>query len=212
MSGFIQLKTAVPGTAAITLDFSGWILQPEDVATWHEAQAMLAQAREEALHIRNEAVVFFEAEKARGYAEGQEQVQLEQMDRMIEMAGKTVDYFAGMEQRIVKLVMHSVRRVIDDFSDEERVMAVVRSGLAVLRNQKQLTLRLSPESAEQVRVRAQELLERFPGVGILDIVDDSRLKSDSAILESEIGVVEASIDKQLETLETSFQKILGSRV
>ena len=80
-------------------------------------------------------------------------------------------------------------------------MAVVRSGLAVMRNQKQLTLRLSPESAEQVRARAQELLERFPGVGMLDIVADARLKGEGAILESEIGVVEASIDKQLEALE-----------
>ena len=47
---------------------------------------------------------------------------------------------------------------------------------------------------------------------MLDIVADARLKGEGAILESEIGVVEASIDKQLEALEKSFQKILGSRV
>ena len=212
MSGFIQFKTPGAATAAATPDPSAWVLQAGDVAAWHDAQAMLAQAREEAQRIRTEAAAFFESEKARGYAEGLEQAQLEQMDRMIDVAGKTVDYFAGMEQRVVKLVMQSVRRVIDDFSDEERAMAVVRSGLAVMRNQKQLTLRLSPESAEQVRARAQELLERFPGVGMLDIVADARLKGEGAILESEIGVVEASIDKQLEALEKSFQKILGSRV
>lgn len=212
MSGFIQFKTAGQGSAAVVPDPSSWVLQAEDVAAWHDAQAMLAQAREEAARIRAEAAAFFESEKARGYAQGLEEVQLEQIDRMIDVAGKTVDYFAGMEQRVVKLVMQSVRRVIDDFSDEERVMAVVRSGLAVMRNQKQLTLRLSPERADQVRARAQELLERFPGVGMLDIVADARLKGEGAILESEIGVVEASIDKQLETLEKSFQKILGSRV
>lgn len=212
MSGFIQFKAAGQGSAAVAPDPSSWVLQAEDVAAWHDAQAMLAQAREEAARIRAEAAAFFESEKARGYAQGLEEVQLEQIDRMIDVAGKTVDYFAGMEQRVVKLVMQSVRRVIDDFSDEERVMAVVRSGLAVMRNQKQLTLRLSPERADQVRARAQELLEHFPGVGMLDIVADARLKGEGAILESEIGVVEASIDKQLETLEKSFQKILGSRV
>jgi len=173
---------------------------------------VLAQAHEQSQLIRTQAEQFYESEKARGYAEGLEQVELEQIDRMIDVAGKTVDYFAGMEQRVVKLVMQSVRRVIDDFSDEERVMAVVRSGLAVMRNQKQLTLRLSSEHVDSVRARANELLERFPGVGMLDIVADPRLKGDAAILESDIGVVQASIDKQLEALENSFQKILGSRM
>ena len=53
---------------------------------------------------------------------------------------------------------------------------------------------------------------RFPGVGIMDIVQDSRLKGDAAILESEMGVVEASVELQLQALEQGFAKLLGSRV
>jgi type III secretion protein L len=212
MNGFIQFKTGAQDVSVTRPDPSAWVLQAQDVAVWHQAQAVLAQAHEQSQLIRTQAEQFYESEKARGYAEGLEQVELEQIDRMIDVAGKTVDYFAGMEQRVVKLVMQSVRRVIDDFSDEERVMAVVRSGLAVMRNQKQLTLRLSSEHVDSVRARANELLERFPGVGMLDIVADPRLKGDAAILESDIGVVQASIDKQLEALENSFQKILGSRM
>jgi type III secretion protein L len=211
MNGFIQFKTQ-EGVSAARPDPAQWVLDAGDVAVWHQAQMMLSQAQEQAARIRTEAAHFYESEKQRGYAEGQELVQFEQIDRMIDVAGKTVDYFAGMEQRVVKLVMQSVRKVIDDFSDEERVMAVVRSGLAVMRNQKQLTLRVSVDHIEHVRARAHELLERFPGVGMLDIVADPRIKDDGAILESEIGVVQASMEKQLEALEKSFQKILGSRV
>jgi type III secretion protein L len=47
---------------------------------------------------------------------------------------------------------------------------------------------------------------------MLDFVADSRLKNDSAILESEIGVVEASIEQQLAAIEQGFQKVLGARV
>ena len=212
MNGFVQFKTQAPDGAMMRPDPAAWVLQAQDVATWHEAQAVLAQAHEAAERIRAEAERVYEAEKTRGYAEGLEKIQLEQMDRMIDAASKTVDYFAGMEQRVVKLVMQSVRKVVDDFTDEDRVLAVVRSGLAVMRNQKQLTLRLSPAHVDPVRARAHELLERFPGVGMLDIVADPRLKDDAAILESDIGVVQASMAKQLEALEKSFQKILGSRV
>ena len=108
--------------------------------------------------------------------------------------------------------MNAVRRIMADFDDTTRVLAVVQSGLSVMRNQKQLTLRLSPEHAATVRDRAQHLLERFPGVGMMDIVPDSRLKGDAAILESEMGVVEASVELQLKAIEQGFTKLLGSRI
>jgi 2-succinyl-5-enolpyruvyl-6-hydroxy-3-cyclohexene-1-carboxylate synthase len=127
-------------------------------------------------------------------------------------ASRTVDYFAATEQKIVALVMSAIRKIMADFDDTTRVLAVVQSGLSVMRNQKQLTLRLSPEHADTVRERAVQLLERFPGVGMMDIVADSRLKGDAAILESEMGVVEASVELQLKAIEQGFAKLLGSRI
>ena len=56
------------------------------------------------------------------------------------------------------------------------------------------------------------IVDDYPGVGYLDIVPDSRLKPDSCILESEIGLVEASIEGQLAALRNAFQKVLGSRI
>jgi type III secretion protein L len=153
-----------------------------------------------------------EAERARGYQQGLDEARLELTERMIETASRTVELFASIEQRMVSLVMDAVRRLMADFSDTERVMAVVRSALSVLRTQRQLTLRIAPDHVEHVRARASELLEQFPGVGILDIVADPRLKHDATILESEIGLVEASIESQLQAIEQGFQKVLGSRV
>jgi type III secretion protein L len=212
MSGFVQFKSVASQNGATHPDPASWVIQAPDVLAWRDAQAMLDQARKDAERIRAEALAAYESEKSRGFAQGLEQAQLEQMDRMMDVALKTVDYFAGMEQKVVQLVMQSVRKVVDDFSDEARVMAVVRSSLAVMRNQKQLTMRISPDHVDQVKARAHELLERFPGVGLLDIVADSRLKGDTTIVESDIGVVQASIEQQLDAIEQSFKKILGSRV
>ena len=44
------------------------------------------------------------------------------------------------------------------------------------------------------------------------MVADARLKGDACILESEIGLVEASIDGQIAALEGAFRKVLGSRI
>ena len=188
------------------------VFSPEQVQAWQDAQQLLAQARQEAERIRAEAVQAYEDEKQRGYDEGVAMARMDEAERLIENATRTVDYFAGIEQKIVALVMNAVRRIMADFDDTTRVLAVVQSGLSVMRNQKQLTLRLSPEHAATVRDRAQHLLERFPGVGMMDIVPDSRLKGDAAILESEMGVVEASVDLQLKAIEQGFTKLLGSRI
>jgi type III secretion protein L len=189
-----------------------WVMSPDEVRQWQTAEQVLQEARAEAKRIRAEAEQAFEVEKQRGYEEGLTMARMDEAERLIENATRMVDYFAGIEQKIVGLVMKAVRRIMADFDDTTRVLAVVQSGLSVMRNQKQLTLRLSPEHAETVRERAQQLLERFPGVGLMDIVPDNRLKGDAAILESEMGVVEASIDLQLKAIEQGFVKLLGSRV
>jgi len=194
------------------IDASDPVVPAAEAATWLEASALLEHARQEAAQLLGSARQQLEAERARGYQQGLEEARLELTERMIETASRTVELFASIEQRMVGLVMDAVRRLMADFSDTERVMAVVRSALSVLRNQRQLTLRIAPEHVEQVRARASELLEQFPGVGILDIVADPRLKHDPTILESEIGLVEASIESQLHAIEQGFQKVLGSRV
>lgn len=209
--GFLLFRD-LPGKQFAQVDPSRLVMPSEEVAVWMDAQALLSRAREDADRIRQEALDALEAHKRKGYEEGLAAAQMEQAERMIDNASRMVDFFASVEQRMVGLVMESMRRIIDDFDDTQRVMAVVRSGLAVLRNQKQLTLRLAPQHVEAVKERAAELLSAFPGIGMLDIVGDSRLKGDAAILESDIGVVEASTEMQLQALEQGFRKMLGSRV
>lgn len=113
---------------------------------------------------------------------------------------------------MVELVMQAVRKVVDGFDSRETVVTVVRNALAVVRNQKHMTLRLHPDEVDVVRARVNELLAAYPGVGYLDIIGDARLARGACILESEIGMVEASLDGQIEALRRSFQRTLGSRV
>jgi type III secretion protein L len=207
---FVRIRST-SGQGQSHIDPASKVLSAEEVMTWVGAQDVIRAAQEEADRIREQAKKEYQQELERGYRDGLEQAQMEQVERMIENASRMVDFFSTVEQRMVSLVMQAVRRIVADFDDHERVMTVVQSGLAVMRNQKQLTLRLAPEHLETVRARAAELLEKFPGVGMIDFVSDSRLKGDAAIFESEIGVVEASLEAQLAALEKGFVKMLGSR-
>jgi type III secretion protein L len=161
---------------------------------------------------RRLAQAAFEEERQRGYADGMAEAQMEQAEKMIETVSRTVDYFSKVETDMVALVMSAVRKIIDGYDDADRVLIVVKNALSVVRNQKQMTLRLHPQQVDTVRARVNDLLAAYPGVGYLDIVPDGRLGMEACILESEIGLVEASIDGQIAALQGAFQKVLGSRI
>lgn len=176
-----------------------------------DAHAVLAQACARADTIVAGAHAAFVAERERGYAQGREEALMDQAEKMIETVTRTVDYFSGVEAEMIKLVMSAMRKLIDGFDDTERVLLVVRNALAVVRSQRQMTLRLNPDEVEAVRENINTLLAAYPGVGYLDLVADGRLEHGACILESEIGTVEASIEGQLKALQAGFERTLGSR-
>ena len=188
------------------------VVKRADIGALAEAEALLADARAQADAILAGAEAAFEAERRRGWEEGLAEVRMEEAEKMIETVGRTVDYFSKVETDMVDLVMNAVRRIMDDFDDTDKVLMAVRNALSVVRNQKQMTLRLHPQQVELVRTRVNELLAAYPGVGYLDLVPDGRLAMQECILESEIGMVESSVEGQIQALRNAFQKVLGSRV
>ena len=205
-------KSMPAGTLQAHIASGSRVVRAADIAAWAEAEGLIAAARAQADAIVAGAQAAFEEERQRGYADGMAEAQMEQAEKMIDTVGRTIDYFARVEGDMVALVMAAVRKIIDGFDDAERVLIVVKNALSVVRNQKQMTLRLHPQQVDVVRSRVNDLLAAYPGVGYLDIVGDGRLSMESCILESEIGLVEASIEGQIKALEGAFQKVLGSRI
>lgn len=198
----LQARIA-PGTRALTA---------AEIVAWTQAEGLIAAAQAQAEAIVAGAQAAYDQECRRGYADGLAEAQMAQAEKMMDTIGRTVDYFGQVEADMVALVMGAVRKIIDDYDDADRVLIVVKNALSVVRNQKQMTLRLHPQQVEVVRARINDLLAAYPGVGYLDIVPDGRLGPQACILESEIGLVEASIEGQIAALEKAFQKVLGSRV
>jgi type III secretion protein L len=188
------------------------MLPAAEIAAWTQAEGLIAAAQSQAQAILDGAQAAYEQECQRGHAEGLADAQMAQAEKMMETIGRTVDYFGQVEADMVALVMGAVRKILEDYDDADRVLIVVKNALSVVRNQKQMTLRLHPQQVEVVRARINDLLSAYPGVGYLDIVGDGRLGLHACILESEIGLVEASIEGQIAALEKAFQKVLGSRV
>jgi type III secretion protein L len=187
------------------------VLKAADYAVLAQAEDIVRLAELEAESIRAAAKEAYEAEKQRGYSDGLEAGKLETAAQMMDTVAAGVDYLAGLETRIVDLVMHALRKIIDGFDDKERVLGLVRKALGYARSQKRVVLRVCPEEAEIVQEHLRDLLRDFPGIGILDVAPDPRLDKGACVLESELGLIDAGLDVQLANIRKAFQRQLQAR-
>jgi type III secretion protein L len=77
---------------------------------------------------------------------------------------------------------------------------------AVVRNQRQITLRVAPDMVEPVRSRMNEILADFPHLDDVDVQEDLRLKGTACAVETAAGIADASIETQLAAVEESIRR------
>ena len=190
-----------------TLRSSGRLVKAEEVAAARTAAETVAAAEAEAARIREEAKAAFEAEKTRGYEEGLAQGRMEIAEKKLEMLDSSVAYMESVEGRMADIVMKALHKCVAEIGDRELVVQVVRKVMsAVIRTQKQVTLKVAPGMGPVVKERLSSSLAAYPTVEHIDVVEDERLKGPACMIETEAGVADGSVDSQLAAIERSIKK------
>jgi type III secretion protein L len=141
-----------------------------------------------------------------GLIAGRDEYALKIMDTVM----ASVEYLEGLESDLVKIVNEAVRKIIGDLGSDEAVVRVVKKALTSMRDDRRVLVRVSPRDEPAVR---EALLgssgQRSP---FLDVRADGRLEQGQCVLESELGVVEASLETQLKNLSEALQSRIKSGV
>jgi type III secretion protein L len=182
----------------------GKVLRGSQYAVLTDAQGVLEHARATAARIIADAEAAYRTEQERGYAEGVAAAKVEQATAMVRLSERTAAYLKDLEQEIADLVIASLRRIVADFDDRQRVLTVVRSGLVLVRRQKHVLLHIHPDDAVFVRENMGALLSSFPGVSEIDVVPNEGYLRGACRLETPIGTVETSLDDQLTILQQAL--------
>jgi len=150
------------------------------------------------------ALEAYEEKKREGYADGLEEGKLEHAEKMMETIISSVEFIEGIESTLVNVVNQSIRKIIGEMEDKERIVAIVRNALNVVRGQQKVTVRVAPADEAAV-LEAMAGMTAGGGNSFMTVIADARLERDSCILESELGVVDASLSTQLKALENAFK-------
>lgn len=183
------------------------LLKAHEVAAVQTARETIAAAEAEAARIRTAAKAAFEEEKARGYAKGLEDGKRDIVAKQLELREQSVRFMAAVEQKMADVVMKALRRCVAEIGDRELVIQVVHKVMdAVVRNQQQITLKVSPDMVPVVKGRLAEILAAYPTLTYIDVQEDPRLKGTACIIETEAGVADASVETQLAAIEDSIRR------
>ncbi|MEM9764664.1 MAG: HrpE/YscL family type III secretion apparatus protein [Pseudomonadota bacterium] len=203
MAAFLHLK---PG--AVHVDPADPLLRAHDYSAMAEAAEILADARSKRDAMLSEAKVAYEREKQQGREDGLAEAQAEIAEQILTIVTRSVDYLATAEGEVARTVLLCVRKILGDFPEEDLVIREARSALASVRAEPRVTLRVRSALEASLRGRVGEILADSTDVGFIEVRGDDQMAHGGCRLETEAGVVDASLETQLAALE----KVILSRV
>ena len=180
------------------------VLRSADYQAYLTANQLVELARERAQAIEQGARDVYEQQKALGWQAGVDEARTSQATLIQETLQQCNQYYRAVEQKMSDVVLHAVRKILKQYDNTELALSVTREALSLVSNQKQVILHVQPEQVSAVRERVSHILKDFPEVGYVDVVADARLDAGGCILETEIGIIDASVDGQLAALATAL--------
>jgi type III secretion protein L len=190
----------------VTLAPESRVVRAEDYQAWVEGADFLQAAKAHAAEIEAEAKLAYESEKRRGYEDGLAEAAVKAAEQQFDMVTATLSWYERVEAQMAELVIQCTEKLLGDLDDVQLVSRVVHNAMRVMRNQKQVTLRVMPDLVEPVRKQIAQIMEGYPGVSFVEVAADARLRRGGCILESELGIVDASVDIQLDALRHALKR------
>ena len=191
----------------LEIDSAKRLVKADEVATFAKAAEIIAAAEAESSRIAEEAKRAYESERKRGFEDGLAEAKEKILEQKLDLIAESVDYMQSVENEMGGIVMKALRKCVSDIGDETMTVQVVKKAMeAIVRAQRQVTIRVPSDKVQLVKDRMGEILKDFPAVNFTEVIEDPRLTGAACVVETAAGMVESSIDSQLKAIEKSIKK------
>lgn len=186
------------------------IIQREIVGATQQARSLIVEAEERAQQILEEAQAQAEATCERGYQDGYQdglgQYTEQTTKALLELQRKE----AQLEPEFIKLVRVCVERILGQELklDPDAIIAIVRNALQDARQQREIIVRAHPDDVESLKNKQGRLLEMLARANSIEIRADNAIRRGGCIVVTELGTIDASLDRQLTALENALEEEL----
>jgi len=188
-----------------------------------EAERILAEARHQADQIavsaQREAESIRSSAKEEGYAAARKNAEddladtsaeiLETMNRAITERRNII---SDAEGEILRLALKAAEQIVKSEVSLHRdvCLNIIAEAISRVSDREQIILRVSREDLENVKRLKDRIAGMVDGVKQLSILEDSTVEAGGAIIETNLGFVDARISTKIKALELAVRKVQGS--
>ncbi len=188
------------------------IIEREVVGATAEARRILGDSQGEANRILEEARAQAEELRQRGYDEGYQEG-LGQYTEATAKALRDIDALKlTLEPEYIGLVRACVEKILGQELKlhPDAIVGMVRNALRDATQQREIVVRVNPEDAEALKKNQRRLLEVLARANAIEIREDPSVARGGCIVVTELGMIDASLDRQLLALEKVLEDELAS--
>lgn len=188
----------------------GKIIRAENYHGFVKGGEYLEVASLKAKNILEQAEKLYIKRVQAGYEEGRKRGEVEVTQKVIELTAERQRLFEEFEQEIVALVLSSTTKIIGELDDSERLGRLVLQALQRMRDEKQIKIKVAPDKVRLTKRYLEKVdLDQLSG-RLLQIEGDKTLSGEQCVLESEYGVLDASLEVQLARLRHGINSALNN--
>lgn len=182
-----------------------------------KAEEMMAQAKARAEGIENEA-------RERGYADGLEKGRKEavnEVNSIMESLKSGIDslmrtrkeFFEEAEKEMVDLVAlvssEIVLKKVEE--DGEVIKNVIRKAVSEIHSQQKITVRVNSADFANVKNMADSLVSDIDAVEGVEFIEDPKVTQGGCIVETNIGVLDATVENRLKVIHRNLRQLLDKK-
>lgn len=191
---------ALVNEAALKVAPGTRVLKAGDYSRMVLAERVLEEARRQAAGILKAAEKRAAEVREAGYADGMRLAKETSSRYMLGIVHKSREYLSENEDKVIALVIAVLRKIIGQMDGQEVVVRMVRTAMAVVSRQSQVTVMVAPDKVEAVKARLRDILQPYPRVTEVVVAGDPKLTGEHCVLETRVGRVEASLESQLQSI------------
>jgi flagellar biosynthesis/type III secretory pathway protein FliH len=118
--------------------------------------------------------------------------------------------YQKIEQEVVELALAIARKVIcrEIEVDKEVVVCVAREALTKVEDPVNVKIKMNPSDLQIINKTQYQLSELIGNIDNVIIEPGENIQSGGCVIETNLGEIDARIEKQLQTVEASFRNAL----
>ena len=190
----------------------GRILRRKQAVALLAARHVLEEAFALSDKMRAEGKKAYEAERQAGHKKGLDEGLQEAAAEHARVIEATIEHYRMLEEHASQVVVSALSRIVKDMPREEQIYQAVAKAVEEYREDATLALHVNTQDYDAALHAVKRLHQGLGTDSMIQVRTQSDIAPGRALLQSNLGIVDISLESQISILEKTLSKVHPQRV